>query len=345
VPALREGKLPKQLDIKDAFEVVHGLPRAKWKLLRERVCQVSGKDQPTDEDWSQIQRHWLKDVGKAAGTEFGIIESPRFMLLAPRADEAEWMLQIAEEAQDKVIAALGARPAAPIVGKIPILKFMGEALYRQHVRYYTVDDKPGNSDGICIRDHGEIHVALPALRTIRTVLPHELVHVHLGALRLPVWLNEGVAQIVARRWKYDLTAELESEARLYWRTRGLQQFWSGEAWNAARPGEGVAFAYIFSERLTKDIRALGESDFKRFLNAADVRDAGEAACQQVYGFGLQVWVQKLLGAGDWTPKGEFPTSEIAPGKSLGPFVGSDQVETGSAAAATSSTSRLIFQST
>jgi elongation factor P--beta-lysine ligase len=116
----------------------------------------------------------------------------------------------------------------------------------------------------------------------------------------------------------------------------LEQFWSGEAWRSTRNPEAVAFAYIFSERLTKDIRALGEADFKRFLNTADARDAGEAACQQVYGFGLQVWVQKLLGAGDWTPEGNFPTSETMLA----------QVETASAAAAaTSSASRFIFQRT
>jgi hypothetical protein len=306
--------MPKHLDIKDAFETVHGLPRAKWELLRTRVCELTGKDRPGEEEWCNIQRYWLKKVGKAAGEQFGIIESKRFLLLAPQPAEAGWMLEIAEMAQEKVIAALGERPGGAVVGKIPIIKFMGEALYRQHVRYYAVDDKPGESDGICIRDHGEIHVALPALRTIRTVLPHELVHVHLGGLRLPVWLNEGVAQIVARRWKYDLTAELESEARLYWRTRGLEQFWSGDAWHAARTGEGVIFAYIFSERLTKDIRALGESDFKRFLNAADARDAGETGCREIYGFGLQVWVQKLLGAGEWTPRGEFRASETALGQ-------------------------------
>jgi len=309
-----EGAASRTLHIEHAFETVHGLPRPKWKLLREQVCALTGNQRPKDEEWCQIQRHWLKEVGKAAGEQFGIIESPRFLLLAPQAEEAGWMLEIAEAAQEKVIAALGQRPGGGVVGKIPIIKFMGEALYRQHVRYYRADGKPGQSDGICIRDHGEIHVALPALRTIRTVLPHELVHVHLGALRLPLWLNEGVAQIVARRWKYAMTAELELEARLWWRTRGLEQFWSGEVWHAARTGEGVTFAYIFSERLTKDIRALGEADFKQFLNTADARDAGETACQQVYGFGLQVWAQKLLGAGEWTPRGEFPVSDTALGR-------------------------------
>src|SRR5215208_1340233 len=117
------GAASRTLHIKDAFETVHGLPRPKWKLLRERVCALTGKERPKDQDWLEIQRYWLKEVGKAAGQEFGIIESPRFLLLAPRAGEAGWMLEIAEAAQDKVIAALGDRPGGSVAGKIPIIKF------------------------------------------------------------------------------------------------------------------------------------------------------------------------------------------------------------------------------
>src|SRR6185436_20234121 len=172
--------MPKQLDIKDAFETVHGLPRPKWKLLRERVCALTGKERPRDSDWLVLQRHWLKLIADAAGPRFGIVESDRFMLMTREAQENQWILELAEQSQAKVLTALGERPGETMLGKIPILLFMGEALYQQHARYWSVDGRPGVSDGCCIRHHGEMHVALPALRETRTVLPHELVHAHLG---------------------------------------------------------------------------------------------------------------------------------------------------------------------
>jgi hypothetical protein len=293
--------MPKQLDIKDAFETVHGLPRPRWKVLRERVCQLTGKERPSDKDWCEIQRHWLKQVAQKAGEEFGVIESPRFLLMARNAAENEWLLEIAEMAQERVGSSLGERPGGGVIGKVPILAFTGEHLYRQHVRYFRQDDKPGESSGICVHDHGEIHVAIQSLSGIKEVLPHELAHAHVGNLPLPTWLNEGIAQMVARRWKYDFTAELGSNARLFWRTRGLDRLWSGEAFGVPRVGEETIFAYIFSELLVKEIRSLGEGDFRRFLLIAQREDCGEAGCKEVYGFGLKVWAQRLLGAGKWDP--------------------------------------------
>jgi hypothetical protein len=296
--------MPKQLDIKDAFETAHGLPRAKWKLLRERVCHLTGKERPRDQDWVVLQRHWLKLLAEVAGESFGVIESEKFLLMARDAGESGWILDIAEQGQQKVMQALGERVGGPVVGKIPIISFMNNHLYRQHVRHYRHDDKPDESDGVCVHDHGEIHVALASLSGIKDILPHELAHAHVGNLPLPTWLNEGVAQLVARRWKYDLGSEFQSHAKLFWRKRGLARFWNAEAYETPRVGEEMVFAYIFSELLVKEIRSLGESDFQRFLAVADAKDAGEGACRGVYGFGLGVWAAKLLGQGEWGPVAE-----------------------------------------
>jgi hypothetical protein len=259
-----------------------------------------------------LQRHWLKRIAEVAGSNFGVIESDRFILMARDPEESKWILDIAEQGQQKAVASLGERIGEPVTGKIPIIIFMNTHLYRQHVRYYGPDGRPDESDGVCAHDNGEIHIALLSLSKIKDVLPHELTHAHVGNLPLPTWLNEGVAQLVARRWKYDLTAEFESHAKLFWRTRRLDRLWTAEAFDAPRVEEETDFAYLFSELLVKEIRRLGESDFRKFLAEANKSDAGEAACKSVYGFGLQVWAQKLLGPGDWGPLEEVEIVEEGP---------------------------------
>jgi hypothetical protein len=150
-------------------------------------------------------------------------------------------------------------------------------------------------------------VALLSLSGIKDVLPHELAHAHVGNLRLPTWLNEGVAQMVERRWKYDFEAELASHAKLFWRTRTLDRFWTGQAFHLPRVREEIAFAYVFAELLTREIRKVGEQAFREFLASADAQDAGEAGCKSVYGFGLSGWVQRLIGQGEWAP---VPEAEV-----------------------------------
>lgn len=304
--------MPKQLDIKDAFENAHGLPRAKWKLLRERLCALTGNSRPRDQDWLVLQRHWLKLIAEVAGRNFGVIESDRFLLMARDPEESKWILDIAEQGQAKAVASLGERIGEPIVGKIPIMIFMGGHLYGQHVRYYRMDGRRDESDGACVQHDGEIHVALQSLSGIKDVLPHELAHAHVGNLRLPTWLNEGVAQMVARRWKYDLTVEFQSYAKLFWRLRRLDRFWSGHSFHLPRVREEIDFSYMFSELLAREIRSLGEDDFRKFLASAHAKDAGEAACRSVYGFGLAVWAAKLLGEGDWGPVEEVEAVEEEP---------------------------------
>src|SRR5436309_3169617 len=71
-----------------------------------------------------------------------------------------------------------------------------------------------------------------------------------------------------------------------------------------RVGEEKIFAYIFSELLAREISKLGKGEFTHFLAAAHAKDAGQAGCRQVYGFGLEVWVAKLLGEGNWAPLDE-----------------------------------------
>src|SRR3954468_17360052 len=159
--------MAKELHIADAFETVHGLPRPKWKVLRERVCQLTGKERPKDQDWLVIQRHWLKRVAEVAGKNFGVIESEKFLLMARDPEESQWILEIAEQGQQKAVASLGERIGGPVVGKIPIITFMNSHLYGQHVRYYRMDNKRDESSAVCVQDDGEIHVALQSLSGIK----------------------------------------------------------------------------------------------------------------------------------------------------------------------------------
>src|SRR6266513_2999058 len=98
--------------------------------------------------------------------------------------------------------------------------------------------------------------------------------------------------------------------------RGLRRWWRGggnmisrPSWRPAPDCSGEREGWIdcgVAMRL-----GLGEWGRKRFLLAAQKQDCGEAGCKEIYGFGLKIWAQKLLGAGEWDPPtGIASTGEV-----------------------------------
>ena len=290
-----------------AFIDAYGLSRPQWKLIAKEIFR-DPSPQVRHDRWCAAQREWLDKLCAEMGPPYRVSESEKFLILHPHRGDADWMCEFAEEARALVGGLLDAAISPDVIGKTAVLILAGEARYRQYVRYYTRDGQPvRNSVACCVFD-GDTHIVLAGLSHFRQAVVHELVHARLAHLPLPAWVHEGIAQHVERllvvRSKVQAPEFRRDQQRGQWRLKGIQPFWSGEAFRARR-GDREFLAYVLAERVATDMIRTGDRDrFTRFLRDANRADAGDQACRTHYGVGLADKLQDLLGQGDWTPRPE-----------------------------------------
>jgi hypothetical protein len=285
------------------FDTTFGLPRPRWKNIRERVFS-SSDHAARHQGWCEAQRAWLKRLSGALQQPYQVLESEHFLILTAARGDAAWLTEFAEQALRQVTDLVGeSREDAP-VGKLAVLVFAGEAEYRRYVRHYAADGRPSLSAACFIND-GDAHIAIDGLVGFKHSLVHELVHSHLSSPPRPLWLEEGLAQHLTRqlitRQRLSPGTMARQEHRSVWRQRTLATFWSGEAFKDARPHGLRAQAYELAELMVLEMASLSAPDLRAFAAAARRPDAGDAACRAVYGFALGVWARKVLGEGAWAP--------------------------------------------
>jgi hypothetical protein len=285
------------------FDTTYGLPRPRWKDIRERI--FTSPDHATrHRGWGEAQREWLERLRAALQQPYQIVESDHFLVLTAARGNATWLTEFAEQARRQVTELLGEMRDEAVLGKLAVLIFTGEAEYRRYVRHYAPDGRPGLSAACFIND-GDAHIAIDGLVDFKKSLVHELVHSQLSSPPRPLWLEEGLAQHVARqlitRQRLSPGTVARQEQRAVWRQRTLNTFWSGEAFRDARPHGLRAQAYELAELIVLEMASLSPPDLRAFAAAARREDAGDAACRSVYGFGPDLWARNVLGDGHWAP--------------------------------------------
>jgi hypothetical protein len=289
-------------DTDGAFTEAHGLPRAQWKEIYQQI----EKDWPLKKKhafWCAAQRLWLEKLRTAMTEPYAVLESDHHFVFTAHRGETQWMLDFAEELNALVGAMLEGALAQDPFGKFAILVFGGEARYWQYIRYYSKDQKPRESAGVCIFS-GDTHIAMPGVSNFKHVLVHEMVHAKLAHLPLPHWVHEGIAQNIDRilmtRSRMEAGRFSRDQHRIWWKNHGIQQLWTGEIFDDRR-ADRRHMAYELSEQLVNAMINPDRAVFNAFLREANKDDGGEAACRAYFGVGLGVWVQEILGDGEWDP--------------------------------------------
>jgi hypothetical protein len=303
-----------ELNTSDAFEWEEGLPRPQWDLVGAMV--ESGRDpNHWGTAWTAVAWQWLGKLGTAFGRDYHITESDHFLTLASQADGIGGpLLRFAERCRESLLSALPGVAAFPLAGKQVVLALRRDDYYR-YISLYHPEGEHRTSPGIQIRE-GYSHVALHCrqLGRVEHTLAHELTHAALHHLSMPVWLEEGLAQMFAHNMTGSLLlvvdAEMAGRHKRYWGKHGLDTFWFGESFS--RPGMVEELSYQLAEIL---VRLLVEESrpgwfgwgreaqrrFFTFLQQAGAADCGEAACREHLRFGLGDLAAKFLGPGAWSP--------------------------------------------
>ena len=285
------------------FSIAEGFSRPDWKTIRQFVSNQIAKDD-LSAAWNYIATIWLTTLAEDLGGESRVYQTRRFTCLSDLGPEiTKTLLEYAETVVQLIRNGLKEAAWTDFYGKHVLLFFADPDDYYAYISYHHPDGTHILSRGIFLRA-GYAHIALPFVDTgsAQRTLAHELCHNLLCHLRIPLWLNEGIAvevqyQTSGRALIVDL--EMAERQRNHWNETTIQSFWSGKSYNI--PGDDSELSYELGHIL---VRLLSERnpDFINFVKIADWRDAGQDASQSILGQDLGEVLGGFLGPGNWRPQ-------------------------------------------
>jgi len=290
-----------QLDM--GFVFTEGFSRPNWEAIAAYV-----KNKIPQEDWSAawslIGSQWLAQLAKDLGGASRVHRSDNFLCLSDlEPGVTQTLLDYAESTLGSIRSILKEAAWQGYYGKHVLLLFSDQDDYFSYISYYYPEGSHALSWGVCLA-RGYIHVALPYTGTlsVERVLAHELVHNLLCHLRIPNWLNEGLAVSIEGRvshGRFLVDRELIDRHAGFWTEENIQSFWAGKSFHT--PGEESELSYSLGQILVGLLAEKGE-DFIPFIMNADWRDGGQAAALSILDCNLGDVVSGILGPGNWRPK-------------------------------------------
>lgn len=291
------------------FDFVEGFSRPDWKAVRQSI-QKSFPEEAWPQAWREAGLKWVTQLRDDLGGDYRDYESWNFFLLSAQAEEtSRALLRTAENTVDSLGAILGSVGSGKrLMGKRVLLVFGEEDDYYSYISYYHGEGEHRQTPGMFIhKDYGHVALFFSDLVRVDQIITHEVTHNYLWGLRMPLWLNEGLAQKMENRvqpvrGKYQsgvvLTRELAQEHYAWWDEQNIQEFWAGLSFY--QPGEANKLSYSLGLIL---VEVLSESwvDFPNFVQNADSRDAGQDAALKWLDRSLGDAVGGFLGPGNWRP--------------------------------------------
>ena len=152
--------------------------------------------------------------------------------------------------------------------------------------------------------------------TVERVIAHEMTHASVAHLRIPLWLNEGLAVNVESRLmgvvpKLFTPAEMRGKHLAFWSKDTIQQFWSGRSFE--RPDDGCMLSYDLAQTLV-EILAGNWAQFRAFAVAATYDDAGASAASEHLQLDLGASVASIFEQSEvdgWHPDPEKWSGDVA----------------------------------
>lgn len=284
-------------------------PQPDWPAIEARLEARDYSFAELDAFWTDRAREWVHLLRDALGTGYRGYESKNFWLISNQPETtSRRLIAWAEDTRTKVNKLLGNAAAADqVYGKIPMLVVGDADTYYEYYAGYVAEGEYALTSGVYInRGYGHFLFTYLDLSEAEIVLAHELTHSLVSHLPLPLWLNEGLAQL-CEIWvtgrdvtRYD---EIKESIDTFWTEDSIQGFWSGHSFS--RPDEGQMHSYHLAKVLTRKLTGDLER-FRAFLREADAADAGTAALQTHFNTTPEALVADYLGADNWALRIEMP---------------------------------------
>jgi hypothetical protein len=268
------------------------------------------------------EREWLTLLRIHLGGSYALRENERAFLLSEQPDTAATAtLGYIERTIATLTDALEGNAQKHVVGKHVVLIFTEEDDYYSYISRFFPDGHYGLQGGACVQT-GEIHIAINGIKpNLEEVLAHEFVHDLLVHLRLPLWIEEGIAEVLPKyvldQAAHVLPNNMWASLVQHWHWYGLSDFWSGESFQ--RPDDLAYYSYKLGEALVRSMNAEEPRKFNNFLRGARRVDSGESSCQAHFGLSLIHFVQQVLGPGPWFPPERTLDQDALPPASAQPI--------------------------
>jgi hypothetical protein len=281
--------------ISDAIRHRQGFPLPDWKAIEATLGDPPGSAAPDLKD--AAIRAWVELLSPQLGQRYFICEAGPLLCLIPFAQKQSQLLaESASAGFARILSELG-EAARPPSNLVVVILFNDRASYQQYASCFiqgpTVAGVALDGDVQQILVHGETP------DEVLSAVLHHMAHLCLSHLRIPRWLDEGLAQILGRddvqvrRFR----PQANGESRKKWLSKGLAGFWKGVAFPEGHAGAPPA--YDLAEKLADKIRNDYREKWVRFLLHASPEDGGAAASVAVLGTRVEDLLQTVISGRDW----------------------------------------------
>ena len=269
-----------------------------WDRVDEALAKLELTAEQQEAAYETLAREWLVILAESYGGEYKIYESDHFLLLTPRgAKLAKNLVQLGERTYDTMTTQLPKIAKKSGFGKfVCIVADTIDRYYGYLIALYPSDDQPASS-GVFLSG-GYAHFVLNHNEPYSQehTFVHELTHALVQEAYLPLWLEEGVTQlmesaVLGREFHFERD-EIERHLR-YWRSNDLADYWSGKSFRAR--DEGFELSYELSQVFTRTMMSESREKFLQFLERASFLDHGDEASRTIWGRSLGEWAQPFLG--------------------------------------------------
>ncbi|MBI3736492.1 hypothetical protein HY256_08270 [Candidatus Sumerlaeota bacterium] len=266
-----------------------------------------------------IAGKWLERLGASLGSQYILHDTPQIIFLLPGKGHFERdFIEFAVKTLKRIRSWLGNLALTKYYGKYTIILIADGKDYWRYTSHFHPDNSTvGGSIGVFISAgyghivmvrHGQIAVfGASELDGLQSTLVHELTHNNLWHLRLPRWLDEGMAMHMQIDFHFLrpllIDAELLDGHLKYWDERTIQDFWKGKSFHF--PGDGQKLSYELAEILLRIIIkdcVRSPDQFIDFIKNARCEDAGDGSCREYFGASIGKLLSTFLGEQDWEPK-------------------------------------------
>ncbi|RYG28008.1 MAG: hypothetical protein EON93_19400 [Burkholderiales bacterium] len=294
--------------LRAALAQVNGFPLLNWQTVNAELAGLGDAERPVARAASQ--RLWLEHMRHALGPHFRLTETDHaFVLSSLEEGPQRAIASYIASTRKKVTHLLNGLAAFPAEGKSVLLVLDDEEWYYHYVSvYYPSEGEFAFSGGMFI-NAGCPHfvVRRSDLAQIEPVIAHELTHSALAHLKLPLWLDEGIAVNTERRIagaqpSLHTPREIDGMQRRFWGQPEIQQFWSGESFQRTDDGNLLSYelARVMVEQMARDWQPFAE-----FVRDAQRSDAGAASALQHLKIDLGAAAAALTGQltdAGWSPR-------------------------------------------
>lgn len=274
----------------------YGLPDINW-------ATVLGELDDTPESWAGFLDEWLTDLAERLEPESKLVHHGMIRCIYNERTCTKPLPKIASEIRNEVYTRLLSDPA-DFAWPTVIVHVGSQSRYYDYVSIGDPNDGEGIASSGCVLGRGYFHIAMNATPgwDIEPLLAHEFVHLALCGFPTPLWLEEGLAQLIPdvllNRDSFSIDRELVSRHRAFWSNESIQSFWDGSAFGHPDSSE---LAYSLADILVRNIAIRHGQTLRAFTPVADEQDGGDSAAREHLGVGLADIVSEFLGDGDWEP--------------------------------------------